>query len=144
MRDPDPGSDRHLAARSGYCHFWSSAASGPGIRLIELHVLGMQVQLLSINIGRRWSPSSSCRSPANAAQWWVDWTITVQRRHGFVNRYGQQDFVKNSPLPLLFLSKVLECLRGTTQRGVVASSMVARWKYRTSHRSVRRPAESGA
>jgi hypothetical protein len=144
MGNPDPGSDRRMAARSRCCRFWSSAVSGPGIRVIELHVLGVQVQLLSINMGRRWPPSSPCRSPANAAHWRVDRTITVERRHGFVNHYGQQDFIKNSQLLLLlFLSEVLECLR-TMQRGVVATSMVARWKYRTSHRSVQRPAEAGA
>jgi hypothetical protein len=112
--------------------------------VIELHVLGMQVQLLSINMGRRWPPSSSCRSPANAAHWRVDRTITVERRHGFVNRYGQQDFINNSQLLLLLLLEVLECLRRMMQRGVVPSSMVARWKCRTSHRSVQRPGEAGA
>jgi hypothetical protein len=84
MGDPDPGSDRRMAARSRYCRFWSSAVSGPGIRVIELHVLGMQVQLLSINMGWRSPPLSPCRSPANAAHWRVDRTITVERRHGFV------------------------------------------------------------
>jgi hypothetical protein len=144
MGDPDPSSDRRMAARSRSCLFWSSAVSGPGIRVIELHVLGMQVQLLTINMGRRWHPSSSCRSPANAAPWRVDRTLTVERRHGFVNRYGQLDFIKNSQLLLLLLlSKVLERLR-TVQRGVVASSMVARWKCRTSHRTMQRPAEAGA
>ena len=116
MGDPDPGSDLRTAARSRYCRFWSSAVSGPGIRVIELHVLGMQVQLLSINMGRCWPPSSSCRSSANAAHWRVDRTITVERRHGFVNRYGQQDFIKNSQLLLLLLSEVLECLRRTMRR----------------------------
>jgi hypothetical protein len=124
MGDPDPGSDRRMAARSRYGRFRSSGVSGPGIRVIELHILGMQVQLLSINMGRRWPPSSSCRSPANAAHWRIDRTITVQRRHGFVNRYGQSDFIKNSQLLLLLLlSEVLDCLRRTMQRGVVASSM---------------------
>jgi len=133
MGDPDPASDRRMAARSR-----------PGIRVIELHVLGMQVQLLSINMGWRWPPSNACRSPANTPYWRVDRTITVERRHGFVNRYGQLGFITNSQLLLLLLlSDVLECLR-TMQRGVVASSMVARWKYRTSHRSVQRPAEAGA
>jgi hypothetical protein len=112
--------------------------------VIELHILGMQVQLLSINMGRRWPASSSCRSPANAAHWRVDRTITVERRHCFVNRYGQLDFKKKSRLLLLLLlSDVLECLR-TMQRGVAASSMVVRWKRRTSHRRVRRPAKAGA
>jgi hypothetical protein len=141
MGDPDPASDRHMAARSRFCRIWSSAVSGPGIRVIELHVLVMQVQLLSINMGWRWPPSSSFRSPANTAYWRVDRTITVQRRHGIVNRYGQLDFIKDSQLLLLLLlSEVLERLR-TMQRGVVASSMVARWKCRTSHRSVQRRAK---
>ena len=86
MGDPDPGSNRRMAAPSRHRRFWSSAVPGPGIRVIELHVLGMQVQLLSINMGRRWPPSSSYRSPANAAHWRVDRTITVVRHHGFVNR----------------------------------------------------------
>ena len=144
MGDPDPGSDRRMAARSRYCRFWSSAVSGPGIRVIELHVLGMRVQLLSINMGRRWPPSSSCRSPANAAHWRVDRTITVDRRDGFVNRYGQQAFIKNSQLLLLLLSEALECLGRTIQHGLVASSMDAKWKYHMSHRSVQRPAEADA
>ena len=58
MSDPDTGSDRRMAARSRYCRFWSSAVSGPGIRVIELHILWMQVQLLSINMGRCWPPSA--------------------------------------------------------------------------------------
>ena len=108
MGDPDPGSDPRMAARSRYCRFWPSAASGPGIRVIELHVLGMQVQLLSINMGQGRPPSSPCRSPANAAHWPVDRTITVERRHGFVNRDGQQDFINNSQLLLLLLLEVFE------------------------------------
>jgi hypothetical protein len=144
MGDPDPGSDRRMAARSRYCRFWSSAVSGPGIRVIELHVLGMQVQLLSINMGRRWLPSSSCRSPVNAAHWRVDRTITIERRRIFVNRYISKGLITYIQLLLLLLSDVLECLRTTMQRGVVASSMVARWKCRTSPPSVQRPAEAGA
>jgi hypothetical protein len=105
MGERDPGSDRRTAARSRSCRFWSSAVSCPGIRVIELHVLGVQVQLLSINMGRRWLPSSSCRSPANAAHWRVDRTITVERRHGFVNRYGQQYLIKNRELVLLLCRK---------------------------------------
>jgi hypothetical protein len=144
MGDSDAGSGRLTPAGSRQRRVCSFAASGPGIRVIELNILGMQVQLLSINMGRCWPPSSFCRSPANAAHWRVDRTITVERRHGFVNRYGQLGFIKNSQLLLLVLSEVLECLRRTMQRGVVASSMVARWKSRTSHRSVQRPAEAGA
>jgi hypothetical protein len=124
MGDPDPGSDRRMAALSRYCRFWSFAVSGPGIRVIELHVLGMQVQLLSINMGRRWPPSSSCRSPANAAHWRVDRTITVERRHGFVNRYGQPDFIKYGQLLLLLLSEALEWLRRTMQRGTACSEQL--------------------
>jgi hypothetical protein len=121
MGDPDPGSDRRMAARGRYCR---SAVSGPGIRVIELHVLGMQVQLLSINVGRQWPPSSSCRSPANAAHWRVDRTITVERRHGFVNRYGQPDFIKYGQLLLLLLSEALEWLRRTMQRGTACSEQL--------------------
>jgi hypothetical protein len=143
MNDSGPGDGRVIAAPSRHRSVWSFVAPGPGIRVIELHILGTQVQLLSINMGRR--PSvSSCWSPANAAHWRLDRTITVERRHGFVNRYGLQEFIKYGQLLLLLLSEVLECLRRTMQRGVVASSMVARWKYRTSHRSVQRPAEAGA
>ena len=144
MGDANPGSDLRMAARSRFSHIWSSAVSGPGIRVIELHVLGMQVQLLSINMGWRWPPSSSCRSPTNAAHWRVDRTITVEHRSGFVNRYGRFDFIKNSQLLLLLLlSEASERLR-MMQRGAVASSMVARWKGRTSHRSVQRRAAAGA
>ena len=144
MGDSDPGSGRLTKARSRHRRYRSFAASGPGIRVIELHILGMQIQLLSINMGRRWSPLSSCRSPANATHWRVDRTITVESRHGFVNRYRQQEFITNSQLLLLLLSEVLECLRRTMQLGLVASSMVAKWKYHMSHRSVQRPAEAGA
>ena len=123
MGDPDPGSDRRMAL-SRYCRFWSFAVSGPGIRVIELHVLGMQVQLLSINMGWRWPPSSSCRSPANAAHGRVDRTITVERRNGFVNRYGQPDFIKYGQLLLLLLSEALEWLRRTMQRGTACSEQL--------------------
>jgi hypothetical protein len=144
MGDPDPGSDRLTRAGGRHRRHLPSAISGPGIRVIELHVLGIQVQLLSINMGRRWPPLSSCRSPANATHWRADWTITVERRPRLVNRCGRGDLIKNSRLRLLLLSEVLKCLRTTMQRGVLASSMVARWKCRTSHRSVQRPAEAGA
>ena len=82
MGDPDPASDRRMAARSRFCRIWSSAVSGPGIRVIELHILGMQVQLLSINMGWLLPPSSACRIPANTAYRRVDRTITVERRYG--------------------------------------------------------------
>ena len=99
MGDSDRGSAR-LAA----------ASSRPGIRVIELHILGMQIQLLSINMGRRWPPLSSCRSPANATHWRVDRTITIERRQRFANRCGGYDLIKQRQLRLP-LSKVLECLR---------------------------------
>jgi hypothetical protein len=75
----------------------------------------MQVQLLSINMGRRWPPLSSCRSPANATPRRVDRTITVERRHSFANRCGRNDLIKQRQL-LLLLSEVLECLRRTMWR----------------------------
>jgi hypothetical protein len=125
MGDPDPGSDRRMAARSRYCRFWSSAVSGSGIRVIELHVLGMQVQLLSINMGRRWPPSSSCRSPANVAHRRVDRTITVERHNGFVSRCGLRDCIKYGQLLLLLLSEVLVCLKRTMQRGAAVLSTTA-------------------
>jgi hypothetical protein len=138
MGDPDAGSGRLTKAGSRHRRYRSFAASGPGIRVIELHVLGMQVQLLSINMGRRWSPLSSCRSPADATHWRVDRTITVEGCHGSVNRCGQREFIKRSQLLLLLLSEVLECLRRTMLLGLVASSMVAKWKYHTSPPSVQR------
>jgi hypothetical protein len=143
MGDPDPSSDRLTRAGGRHRRYLPSAISGPGIRVIELHVLGIQVQLLSINMGRRWPPLSSYRSPANATHWRADWTITVERRRRFANRCGRTDPIKSNQLLLLVLSEALECLRRTMQRGVMASSMVARWKCRTSHRSVQRPAEAG-
>jgi hypothetical protein len=115
MGNPDSGSDRRMAARSRYRRFWPSAVSGPGIRVIELHVLGMQAQLLSINMGH----------------WRVDRSITVDTRDGFVRRYGQQAFIKNIQL-LLLLLEVLKCLRRTMQRRVVASSIVTRLKSHTA------------
>jgi hypothetical protein len=144
MSDSDSGSGRLTRAGGRHRRYGSFAASGPGMRVIELHILGIQIQLLSINMGRRWPPLSSCRSPANATHWRADWTITVERRRSFSNRCGRNDLIKNGQLLLLLLSEVLECLRTTMQRGVMASSMVARWKCRTSHRSVQRPAEAGA
>ena len=144
MGDSDAGSGRLTPAGSRHRRVCSFAASDPGIRVIELNILGMQVQLLSINMGRSWSPLSSCRSPANATHWRVDRTLTVESRHGGVNRYREQDFIKNSQLLLLLLSEALECLGRTIQHGLVASSMVAKWKYHMSHRSVQRPAEADA
>ena len=115
MGDSDRGSGRLTAARSRHRHFCSFVASGPGIRVVDLHFLGMQVQLLSINMRRRRTPFGSRWSPANAAYWRVHRTITVERRHGFVNRCGRGDRIKQSQLPLL-VSKVLECLRRTIWR----------------------------
>ena len=115
MGDSDCGSGRLTPAGSRHRRFWSFAASGPGIRVIELHILGMQVQLLSINTGRRSSPERSCRSPANAAHSRVDRTITVERRHSFANRCGRGDLIKQRQL-LQLLSQVLECLRSAMWR----------------------------
>ena len=115
MGDSDRGSGRLTAARSRHRHFCSFVASGPGIRVVDLHFLGMQVQLLSINMGRRRTPFGSRRSPVNAAHCRVDRTITVERRHSFVNRCGRGDRIKQSQLPLL-VSVALECLRRTIWR----------------------------
>ena len=105
MGDPDPGSGRLTPAGSGHRRYCSFAASGPGIRVIELNILGMQIQLLSINMGRRWAPLSSCRSPAYVTHWRVDWTITVERRHGFANRCGRNDLIKQRQLLLLLFRR---------------------------------------
>ena len=110
MGDSDRGGGRLAAARSRHRHFCSFVASGPGIRVVDLHILGMQVQLLSINMGRRRTPFGSRWSLANAAHWRVDRTITVERHHGFVNRCGRGDHIKQSLLPLL-ASEVLEWWR---------------------------------
>ena len=109
MGDSDPGSGRLTPAGSRHRRFSSFAAAGPGIRVIELHILGMQIQLLSINMGRRWPPPSSCRSPANTTHSRVDRTITVERCHSSAKRCGQNDLIKQRQL-LLLLSEVLECL----------------------------------
>jgi hypothetical protein len=138
MGDPDAGSGRLTKAGSRQRRYRSFAASGPGVRVIELHILGMQIQLLSINMGRRWSPLSSCRSAAEATHWRVDRTITVEGRHGSVNRYEKQYFIKHRQLLLPSLSEVLESLRRTILLGLVASSVAAKWNYHTSRRSVQR------
>jgi hypothetical protein len=103
MGDSDAGSGRLTPAGSRH-----RAASGPGIRVIELHILGIQVQLLSINMGRR-----SWRSPANARHSRVDRTITLERRQSFVNGCGRGDLI-NQRKPLL--SEVLEWLRSAMRR----------------------------
>jgi hypothetical protein len=108
MSDSELGSGRHTQAGSQHRRLWSFAASGPGIRVIELHILGMQIQLLSINMGRRWSLLR--RSPANVTHSRVDRTITVEPRHGVANRCGRGDLIKRRQ-PVLLLSEVLECLR---------------------------------
>jgi|ERR1700761_6256920 len=110
MDDPDAGDGRVMAAHSRHSRFWPSVASGPGIRVIELHMLGTQVQLLSINVGRLGPNVSSCWSPANAAHRRVDRTITVERRRAFVNHCGRGGLIKQGQF-LLQLSDVLECLR---------------------------------
>jgi hypothetical protein len=89
---------------------FAAASSRPGIRVIELHFLGMQIQLLSINVGRGWPPLGSCWSPSNATHWRVDRTITVQRRQSLANRCGGNDLIKQRQL-LLPLSKVFEGLK---------------------------------
>jgi hypothetical protein len=99
MDDSDRGSGRLTPARSRHRHFRSLGASDPGIRVVDLHILGMHVQLLAINTGRRRS----------------DWTITVERHHGFANRCERSDYVKRSQLPLLLL-EVLVCLMRTIWR----------------------------
>ena len=78
--------------------------------MIELHILGMQIQLLSINMGRRWPPLSSWWSPANVTHWRVDRTITVERRQSFANRCGGNNLIKQRQL-LVPLSKVFEGLK---------------------------------
>ncbi len=88
-----------------------AAASGrPGVRVIELHVLGLQVQLLSINIGRRWPRLGSWWSPATGEHRPVDRTITVGWRDGFIDRCGLGNPIDQYQfLPLL--SAVLDRLR---------------------------------
>jgi hypothetical protein len=76
MGDSDPGGGRLTPTGSRHRRYCSVAASGPGIRVIELHILGLQIQLLSINMGRRWPPLGSYRSPESATYWRVDRTIT--------------------------------------------------------------------
>jgi hypothetical protein len=110
MGDSDSGSGRLTPAGSRHGRYCSFAASGPGIRMIELHILGMQIQLLSIKMGRRWPPLSPCRSLANATHWRVDRTITVERDHSSATRCGRNDLIKKRQL-LPLLSEVLECLR---------------------------------
>jgi hypothetical protein len=70
----------------------SFTASGPGIRVIELNILGIQIQLLSINMGRRRTLFGSPWGPATVAHFRVDRTITVGRRHFLVNRCGSGFF----------------------------------------------------
>lgn len=115
MDDSDQASGRLTAARSRHHHFRSFVASGPGIRVVDLHILGMQVQLLSINVGRRRPPFSSQWSPLNAAHCRIDRTITVERRYVVVNRCEIFDYIKQSQFPVPLL-EVLECLRRTIWR----------------------------
>lgn len=115
MNDSGPGDGRVMAARSRHRRFWSFVAPGPGIRVIELHILGTQVQLLSINMGRRRPSVSACWSPANTEHRWVDMTITVERRRGFVNHCGRGVLIEQSRRLLLVWE--------------VAFLMIARCKY---------------
>jgi hypothetical protein len=110
MGDSDPGSGRLTPAGSRHRRDGSFAASGPGVRVIELHILGIQIQLLSISMGRRWPSLSSWRTPANAMYWRVDRTITVERCRGLVNHCWRIDLIKQKQL-LLLLSEALQCLR---------------------------------
>jgi hypothetical protein len=68
-----------------------SPASSPDIRVIELHILGIQVRLRSINTGpqRRWPPSRSRCRPPNAAHRRGKKTINVELEYGFVTRCGR-------------------------------------------------------
>lgn len=115
MNESGPGDGRVIAERSRQRRFWSFVAPGPGIRVIELHILGTRVQLLSINMGRRRPSVSSCWSPANTGHRRVDMTITVERSRGFVNHCGQGVLIKQSQRLLLLWE--------------VASWMIARSKY---------------
>ena len=110
MDNSGPGDGRNMTPHTRHRRFWSFVASGPGIRVLEVHILGTQVQLLSINMGRHQPPASSCWSPANAAHRRVDRTITVERRLGFVDHCGRGVLIKQSQL-LLQLSDLLESLR---------------------------------
>jgi hypothetical protein len=110
MNDSGPRDGRVMAARRRHHSLWSFVAPGPGIRVIEFHILGTQVQLLSINVGRRWPLLSSWRSPAKKEHRRVDMTITVERRRGFVNHCGRGILVWQYQL-LLQLSDLLEGLR---------------------------------
>jgi hypothetical protein len=115
MNESGPGDSRVVAARSRHRRFWSFVAPGAGIRVIEFHILGTQAQLLSINMGRRWPPLSSWRSPANTEHRRVDMTITVERRRGFVNHCGRGVLIEQSRRLLLLWE--------------VAFLMIARCKY---------------
>ena len=87
------------------------AALGPGIRVIELHILGIQVQLRSVKIGRhrRWPRANFSWSPANATHWRAKKTSTVERDKGFVNHCERTVLIKQ-------------------HQRLLATSMVTRWK----------------
>jgi hypothetical protein len=90
---PAAANSRQRVADTVACQ---SAASSPGIRAIELHILGVRVRLRSISAGRlrRWPSSSSYWSPANAAYRRAKRTITVERDEDFVNRCGRSVLIK--------------------------------------------------
>ena len=107
-----------------------AAALSPGIRVIELHILGIRVELRSIDLGRPgcWPPSS----------WHAERTITVELDEGLVNRWGRMILMHSRRL--LLSSEILGCPRRMMWRCVWASSMavntIARWTCRTSHLGV--------
>ena len=125
---PVAADSRQLVADTAACQ---SAASSPGIRVIELHILGIQVQLRSIYTGRlrRWPPSSSYWSPANAAHRRAKRTITLKRDDSFVNSCGQSILIKQSQRRLP-LSEVLGCLRrrmhNSSRRGFALAAPLVR------------------
>jgi hypothetical protein len=87
-----------------------SAATSPGIRAIELHILGIRVRLRSINTERlrRWPPSSYYWRAAYAAYRRAKRTITVERDECFMNRCGRSILIKKSKRLLLLLGSVEE------------------------------------
>jgi len=115
MGDFERRDGRLAAARSPHRRLWSFAASGPGIRVIELDILAIRVQVLSINMGRGRPPVSSYWSPANAGLRRVDRTVTIERRHSFAKRCGRTDLIKHSQR-LRLLSEMLKRRRSPFRR----------------------------
>ena len=75
------------------------AAVDPGMRVVELHILGLQLRSIKIGRRRRWSCSRFCWSPANALHWWPKRTSTVEPDEGLVNRCGRRVLIKQAPAP---------------------------------------------